>query len=90
MADAAPSPSPPPAARSTEDVVALSLMVILNWLLAHIATSWVLPPEVQSATQTLLTVCIAMYIDRAKKPTIIGTFPPEPLPAPPAAQEKPP
>jgi hypothetical protein len=51
--------------RSTEDIVALALVVIENWLLAHLLPSWVLPSEVQSAEQTLITVGVAWWLSRA-------------------------
>lgn len=58
----------PPQTRSTEDIVALAFMVILNWFMAHLMTSWVLPPEVQSAFQTIITVGIAAYLNRVRAP----------------------
>lgn len=42
----------------TGNVVALGVVVILNWIIAHLANSWTMPPEVQSALQTLLAVAI--------------------------------
>ena len=70
--------------RSTEDIVALALMVILNWLLAHLLTNWVLPPEVQSAFQTLITVAIAAWLNAHHEtmPAAPVSLPPLPAPAP--------
>ncbi len=46
----------------TGSVVALALVVIINWLIAHLETSWAMPPEVQSAVQTLISVSLTAFL----------------------------
>ena len=69
-----------PAARNTEDIVALSLVVLANWLIAHLATSWVLPPEVSSAVQTLIVVGFGKYLDHSARVVVPQPHPEEPHP----------
>lgn len=43
--------------------LALATVVLFNWFLAHLATDWVLPPEVTQALQTIVTyawVCVGL------------------------------
>lgn len=67
--------------RSTnEQALALACVVILNWLIAHLATSWAMPPEVQSAVQSVITIGIGYYLStRAPKPAPVQADPPAPV-----------
>lgn len=65
----------------TGSVAALALVVIINWLIAHLATDWVMPPEVQSAVQTLISVTLTAWLlrrenksgnDRASGGAVLG------------------
>lgn len=47
--------------QNNEQVLAMSIVIIFNWLIAHLATSWALPPEVQSAVQSSLVIIIYWY-----------------------------
>lgn len=68
----------PTIARNTnEQALALACVVIINWLIAHLATSWVMPPEVQSAVQSTVTILISYWLSRQP-----SSFP---TPQPPAA-----
>lgn len=49
---------------ATENSLALALVVVINWMLAHLFTQWVMPSEVQSALQTVITILIAWFITR--------------------------
>ena len=49
--------------RANEQATALALVVIFNWLLSHDATSWVMPPEVQSSLQSLISFVYGSYLD---------------------------
>ena len=77
--------------------VALSTVVILNWILAHLENDWTMPPEVESAFQALLTSVGILWIFRhfglaalrADSGTLVdGTVPPQPSAAvqPPGAK----
>lgn len=58
---------------------ALAIVVILNWLLAHLATDWAMPPEVQSALQALISIGLMRALaPRAESPAVEP--PPSPLP----------
>lgn len=39
---------------TNENATALAAVVILNWFISHLATSWVMPPEVQSSLQSII------------------------------------
>lgn len=41
-----------------ENATALAAVVVINWLLAHLATDWVMPAEVANALQSLVIVLI--------------------------------
>lgn len=45
-----------------ENVLAMSIVVILNWLIHNLATDWSLPPEVQSAFQSVITVALGAHL----------------------------
>lgn len=63
--------------RSTnEQALALSLVVILNWLLAHLVTSWAMPPEVQSAVQSIITIGIGYVLSRGSAPAPVVSVQP--------------
>lgn len=47
-----------------ENAVALAIVVIADWLLAHLATSWVMPSEVQSSVQGLLIAVMGAWFKR--------------------------
>lgn len=47
---------------STENAIALAMVVLANWFLAHLATDWVMPSEVQSSLQGLLVVAIGCWL----------------------------
>ena len=49
---------------TNEQALALSFVVILNWFIAHLVTSWTLPPEVQSAVQSIVTIGISYWLSR--------------------------
>lgn len=58
------------------NVAAVALVIIGNWFLAHVATEWVLPPEVQTAFQSLITVGLGWWLTRpAKTPEATETKP---------------
>lgn len=44
-----------------QNIVAFAFVVIANWILAHLANSWVMPSEVQSAFQTLIGVSVGAW-----------------------------
>lgn len=44
--------------------LALALMVMVNWVLAHLATNWVMPPEVSSAAQSIITALLTVWVDQ--------------------------
>lgn len=45
-----------------EAAFALACVVLLNWVLAHLATSWVMPSEVQSAVQTIVSITTSYFV----------------------------
>lgn len=47
-----------------QNVLALSIVVIIDWFIAHLAPNWVLPPEVAQAFQTIVSVAIGAYVMR--------------------------
>ena len=51
---------------SSENALALALMVIANWLMAHLVTDWVMPSEVQSACQTLLIAGLGWHFGQRR------------------------
>ena len=79
-------PTGPQGVTHTGSVVALALVVILNWFLSHLATSWAMPPEVQSAVQTLISIAVTAWLGwlaaRGIKVESNGVAPPPPAPAP--------
>jgi hypothetical protein len=44
------------------NVAAVAVVIIVNWILAHVANDWVLPQEVQSAVQALITVWLGWWL----------------------------
>lgn len=77
---------------ATENTLALAIVVILNWLMAHLATSWAMPSEVQSALQSIITISIAYYLSKqpaapkpAPLPVAAPPAPTPPIPTAPAA-----
>lgn len=48
-------------ASSAENAIALGLVVLANWLLAHLATSWAMPPEVQSSLQAMIIALLGAW-----------------------------
>lgn len=46
---------------NTGNVTAMSVVIIINWLLAHLETSWVMPPEVASAAQALIVWLVSEW-----------------------------
>ena len=47
--------------------VAAALVVIANWLLAHIITSWAMPTEVETSFQYLTGLLVALLLWLAMK-----------------------
>jgi hypothetical protein len=72
--------------KTNEQALALALVVILNWLLAHLATNWTMPPEVANAAQSVITIVVA-YLITPKAPAAPTQIiaPPPPATAAPAA-----
>lgn len=70
---------------SQAQLLAFALVVIINWLIHNLAVDWSLPPEVQSALQTVIGICLVWY--SSKKLNGNGNDQP-PLPAPPAETTK--
>ncbi len=64
---------------TTENAVALAIVVILNWLLTHLATTWAMPPEVQSSLQALIVAVGGAWL-RARHLNRVanGKTPPDP------------
>jgi uncharacterized protein YggT (Ycf19 family) len=50
------------AASNTANATAMAFVIWVNWLLAHLATSWVMPSEVESAVQALLVALLSEYL----------------------------
>lgn len=67
---------------TTENAVALGLVVIANWLLAHLATNWAMPSEVQSSLQTLIIALLGYWLKKratrgqSSATVTVGTQPP--------------
>lgn len=43
---------------ATENAAAVAVVIIANWLISHLANSWAMPSEVQSAAQALIVVSL--------------------------------
>lgn len=52
---------------SSENALALAIMVIGNWIIAHLVTDWVMPTEVQSSAQTLLVAFLGTHFDGKRR-----------------------
>lgn len=64
---------------TTENAVALACVVILNWLLTHLCTTWAMPPEVQSSLQALIVAGGGAWLKRRHNSRIAsGAQPPDP------------
>ena len=50
------------------NVAAVAVVIIGNWILAHVATEWVMPAEVQSAFQGLITFAAGAWLARTANP----------------------
>jgi hypothetical protein len=46
---------------NTGNVTAMSVVIIANWLLAHLNSAWVMPPEVASAAQALVVWLVSEW-----------------------------
>lgn len=44
------------------NVAAVAIVIIANWIIAHVATEWVMPTEVQAAFQGLITFAGGMFV----------------------------
>lgn len=71
--------------RANEQAFALALVVIINWVLAHLMTDWAMPPEVQSSLQSIITITIGFFLDRAARNGGAATIPTVTTPPPPSA-----
>ena len=79
--------------RHLPNVIGLALIVVANWLLSHIATSWVMPPEVAQAMQSLIVALLTIWVvqgppvvangngngDQPSSDTLPAVAPPAPL-----------
>lgn len=46
---------------TAENTLALAFVVFVNWLLAHLATDWTMPSEVESSLQAGITVLLGAH-----------------------------
>jgi hypothetical protein len=51
---------------NTSSGIAAAVVVIFNWLLAHLETNWVMPAEVAAALQFLLTYAVGEWVVASK------------------------
>lgn len=56
-----------PKRQTSEQALAMAFVIIINWLISHLATSWQLPPEVQSAVQSCFVIVIGWYASLVEK-----------------------
>ena len=52
---------------SGTNAFALAVVVFVNWIIAHLATEWTMPPEVQSAVQTIVTIVTSYWVAKAQQ-----------------------
>lgn len=70
-------------AQHAENATALAVVVVVNWLLAHLANEWVMPAEVANALQSLVIVLLGSVLHRDKSAPAAPGSPPDPVaPAP--------
>lgn len=71
---------------NTENAIALGVVVVANWLLSHVATSWVMPPEVQSSVQATIIAIFGAYLQyRRQSAAAPAPVAPQGAPAAPAS-----
>lgn len=67
----------PPSSHATANLLAFATVVELNWVIAHVATSWAMPSEVQSAVQTSITIWLTWWagkkLNGGKAPLLSAT-----------------
>lgn len=61
-------------ASGSKDTFAMALVIFINWIIAHDANAWVMPPEVQSAVQAIIAIVTGYLV--ARKQNKITTAPP--------------
>lgn len=49
---------------TSANAVSLAIVVIANWLIHNLAVDWSMPPEVQSACQSIITVFLTWWLSR--------------------------
>ncbi len=54
------------AAGGTENATALAAVVMANWILAHVATDWVMPQEVSGAAQAIILAGFGAFLARRR------------------------
>ncbi len=66
------------AAGGTENATAYGAVVLANWILAHVATNWVMPQEVSGAAQAIILAGFGAFLARrrAAKAAIPAIVPP--------------
>jgi hypothetical protein len=86
-------------AKTNEQTLAMAFVIFLNWMISHLANSWVMPSEVESAVQSCLVIIIAWYVQQGQQRELrkqldmakaLGWMPPSPSndPAPAAPEPK--
>lgn len=52
------------AQQGSTNTFALALVVLINWMLAHLETDWAMPPEVQSSLQAIIAIVVTWIVTK--------------------------